>query len=84
MMVQSKKVAKLNPTLLFCLNILLELTLFGLFLIYFGIPSISKYLAKETIVISSVEETNGIEAPAITVFVLKNTVFLFSKTLALV
>ena len=67
MVQQSEKVAKLHPNLLFSLNILLEVTLFGLFLIFFGIPSVSKYLAKETIVISSVEETNGIEAPAITI-----------------
>ena len=67
MVQQSEKVAKLHPNLLFSLNILLELTLFGLFLGFFGIPSVSKYLAKETIVISSVEDTNGIEAPAVTI-----------------
>ena len=66
-MVQKEKVAKLHPNLLFSLNIFLELTLFGLFLVFFGIPSVSKYLSKETIVKSSVEDTNGIEAPAITI-----------------
>ena len=67
-----------------CFNALVQLILVVLFLMLFGIPSIQKYLDKETIIVSSEEEINGIEAPAITVFVLKNTVFLFSKTLALV
>ena len=35
-------------------------------------PSVSKYLDQETIIISSEEETNGIEAPAITFLALKN------------
>ena len=63
-LVESKKV---RSTLLFCLNILLQLSLFVVFLLFFGIPAVRKYLARETIVISSVEETQGIEAPSITI-----------------
>ena len=65
--VESKKVRRPCPTLLFCLNILLQLSLFVVFLLFFGIPAVRKYLARETIVISSVEETQGIEAPSITI-----------------
>ena len=65
---------KLHPTLVFYFNIILQLVLFVIFLIFFGIPSVSKYLDQETIVISSEEKTNGIEAPAITFSALKNNV----------
>ena len=58
---------RMSPTLKLSLDFTLHLFLFVLFLIFFGIPTVHKYLAKETIVISSVEETNGIEAPAITI-----------------
>ena len=47
-------------------NFILQLVLFIIFLIFFGIPSVEKYLKKQTIVISSQEQTNGIEAPSIT------------------
>ena len=63
---------QLHPTLVFYFNILLQLVLFVIFLVFFGIPSVSKYLDQETIVISSEEKTNGIEAPAITFLALKN------------
>ena len=59
--------SRISLTLKFGLDFILHLFLFVLFLIFFGIPTVHKYLAKETIVISSVEETNGIEAPAITI-----------------
>ena len=58
---------RMSPTLKLSLDFILHLFLFVLFLVFFGIPTVHKYLAKETIVISSVEETNGIEAPAITI-----------------
>ena len=54
----------------FLANSILHLALFVLFLIFFGVPSLEKYLEKQTIVISSEEQSNGIEAPAIT-FALK-------------
>ena len=40
--------------------------LFLVFLFYFGIPAVEKYLREETIVITSREDTGGIEAPAVT------------------
>ena len=63
----------MNPTLGHCMNVVVQFILVALFLMVFGIPSIQKYLDKGTIVVSSEEETDGIEAPAITVFVLKDT-----------
>ena len=65
---------KLHPTLVFYFNIILQIVLFVIFLIFFGMPSVAKYLDQETIVISSEEKTNGIEAPAITFSALKNNV----------
>ena len=53
-------------TLVFCTDLLLHLLLFLLFLAFFGVPAIEKYLERKTIVIFSEEQTNGIEAPAIT------------------
>ena len=55
------------------MNVVVQLFFIALFLMVFGIPSIQKYLDKGTIVVSSEEETDGIEAPAITVFALKDT-----------
>ena len=49
-----------------CFNVVLQLLLFILFLVFFGIPSVEKYLEKQTVLITSEEITNGIEAPAIT------------------
>ena len=54
----------------------IELFLYGLllvlFMVFFGIPSVEKYLSKETIFISSRKYTNGIEAPAVTFIALNN------------
>ena len=69
---KSKELKKLPPTFDFYFNIGLHLTLFVIFVVFFGIPSVSKYLDQETIIISSEEETNGIEAPAITFLSHKN------------
>ena len=69
---KSKGSKRLSPALVFYFNIFLQLTLFVIFLAFFGIPSVVKYLDQETIIISSEEETNGIEAPAITFLALKN------------
>ena len=52
-------------------NSIIQIILFVLFLVFFGIPSIEKYLDKQTIMVSSEEQTNGIEAPAITLVALK-------------
>ena len=71
-MVKSKELKRLSPTLVFYFNIFLQLVLFVIFLVFFGIPSVSKYLDRETIVIYSEEETHGIESPAITFLALKN------------
>ena len=59
--------------LIFYFNIVLQLSLFVIFLNFFGIPAITKYLQKETMVVYSEEQTDGIEAPAITVFAVKDT-----------
>ena len=59
--------------LIFYFNIVLQLSLAGIFLNFFGIPSIQKYLQKETIIVHSEEQTDGIEAPAITMFAVKDT-----------
>ena len=66
-MARSKDFKKLQPTLIFYFNIVLQLSLFVIFLNFFGIPAITKYQNKETMVVYSEEETDGIEAPAITV-----------------
>ena len=44
----------------------LQLLLFFLFLYFFGIPSLKQYQRKETIVVKSEMETDGIEVPAVT------------------
>ena len=48
------------------IKVILQIALFILFLIFFGIPAVQKYVKKDTIIISSEEDTNGIEAPAVT------------------
>ena len=68
----SCKVEKCHQSLALCFNVILQVLLFLLFLIYFGIPSVEKYLEKQTIVITSEEITNGIEAPAITIVALNS------------
>ena len=55
-----------------CFNVILHLILFFVFMIYFGKPSVDKYLDKKTIVITTEEFTNGIEAPAISIVVMNN------------
>ena len=54
-----------------CAHFFLQIILFVPFLLFFGIPSVEKYLEKQTIIISSEKQTNGIEAPAITFAALK-------------
>ena len=71
-MVKSKEVKKLRPILVSYFNIILQLALFVIFMVFFGIPSITKYLEQETMVISSEEETDGIEAPALTFIAYKD------------
>ena len=65
-MASGEPALKWRQTLVFGTNLLLYLVLFLLFLVFFGVPSIEKYLERKTIVIFSEEQTNGIEAPAIT------------------
>ena len=72
-MARSKNFKKFLPTLTFCFNIVLQIGLFVTFLNFFGIPAITKYLKKETMIVYSEEETNGIEAPAITMLAEKDT-----------
>ena len=47
-------------------EVLLYVLLFSFFLAFFGIPAVAKYKREETIMISSLELTHGIEAPAVT------------------
>ena len=71
-MKKGKEVKKLRPTLVNYSDIILQIILFVIFLVFFGIPSVCKYLDKETMIIFAEEETNGIEAPAITFLGMKN------------
>ena len=48
------------------IEVLLYALLFTFFLAFFGIPAVAKYRREETITISSLELTHGIEAPAVT------------------
>ena len=57
-----------RPILTFYSNIFFHLSLF---LLFFGIPSIEKYLAQETFVTYSEEDSSGIEAPAVTFVAVK-------------
>ena len=54
------------------LKLILQLLLLGLFLHIFGLPSLRRYQNKEVLVVTSVRDTNGLEAPAITVIVTRN------------
>ena len=74
-MAKIKNFKKFHPTLIFYFNIVLQLSLFVIFLNFFGIPAITKYQNKETMVVYSEEETDGIEAPAITMLAVKDTGF---------
>ena len=60
-------------TVVLTTHLILHVVLFILFLILFGVPSVKKYLDKETIVIYSEEQSNGIEAPAITFVAMRKT-----------
>ena len=44
----------------------LQIVLFFLFLAFFGLPSLDQYQRKETILLKSEEETDGIEVPSVT------------------
>ena len=67
LLVSANIMTKLKTTL----RILLQVGLFLLFLFDYGLPSINKYLDEKTIRIKSREETGGIEAPSITISVIK-------------
>ena len=54
-------------------HLVLHIVLFILFMKFFGIPSVQKYIDQDTIIISSEEQTNGIESPAITIAALGKT-----------
>ena len=53
-------------------KIFLQISLFSLFLSFFGIPSFDQYQRKETIIVKSEFDTNGIEAPAVTIQASRN------------
>ena len=52
---------------------LLQILLFGLFLYFFGIPAVERYQEKKVLVVKSVRDTGGLEAPAVTIIVKRNT-----------
>ena len=66
---------KMRQTFVLGTNFSLHLVSFLFFLIYFGVPSIEKYLEKKTIIVTSEEQTKGIRAPAVTFFAAKNSIF---------
>ena len=47
-------------------KVIVQTGLFLLFLFFFGIPAVEKYLRAETVIITWEEDTGGIEAPAVT------------------
>ena len=51
------------------LKLILQLLLLGLFLQIFGFPSLQRYLDKKVLVVTSLRDTDGLEAPAVTVYV---------------
>ena len=65
-------VDNMKLSLVFISKTILQLLLFCLFLGFFGISSFSKYQKKETIVIKSEKDTDGIEAPAVTLVATQN------------
>ena len=71
-MVKRMIAKKVLPSLMCYFDIFFQILLFVVFLIFFGFPSVKKYLDQETIIIKSEEETNGIEAPVITILAMKN------------
>ena len=48
-------------------KLLIQLTLFVVFFVHFGIPSLKKYRREETIIVHSEEVTQGFEAPVVTI-----------------
>ena len=51
------------------LRFILQLVLFGLFLYIFGFPALVRYQEKKVIVVTSRQNTNGTQAPAVTIVV---------------
>ena len=51
-------------------KLILQLWLLGLFLHFFGLPALKRFHDKKVIVVTSVENTDGIPAPAITITVI--------------
>ena len=49
------------------MKLLVQLAMFVVFLQFFGIPAISRYYDMKVTVVSSVKDTDGIRAPAISV-----------------
>ena len=54
------------------LKLVLQLLLLGLFLHIFGLPALRRYQDREVLVVTSVRDTDGLEAPAVTVIVNRN------------
>ena len=54
------------------LKLLLQLLLLGLFLHIFGLPAMQRYQAKEVLLVTSLRDTDGLEAPAVTIVVSRN------------
>ena len=50
------------------LRVLLQITLLGMFLCFFGVPSVERYLDSKVMVVTEEKDTAGIPAPAVTVF----------------
>ena len=63
---------------------LLQILLFALFLHFFGIPAVARYQEKKVLVVKSVRDTGGLEAPAVTIIVKRNTTLTGWKTELLV
>ena len=59
--------------LIFLFKAVLQLVLFILFLYFFGVPSVRTYQKKDTFVVKYEEDTEGIEAPAVTIQATQNT-----------
>ena len=51
----------------YLLRPLLQLLLIVVFLYFFGFPAVKRFQEKKVMVVSSVRDTGGIEAPAVTV-----------------
>ena len=49
---------------------LVQIALFVAFLYFFGLPAIKRYQDKNVMVVTSMRDTDGIEAPAITILAL--------------